>query len=45
MQERNDQLIIGSLASGEVFAGAHKRGASKERIQEAKAALEIAVSE
>ncbi|MGC2447669.1 MAG: PIN domain-containing protein [Candidatus Sulfotelmatobacter sp.] len=44
MQERNDQLITGSLAFGEVFAGAYKRGADKERIQEVKAALENAVS-
>ncbi len=45
MQERNDQLITGALALGEVFAGAYKRGASKERIQEVKAALEDSVSE
>ena len=45
MQERNDQLITGALALGEVFAGAYKRGASKERIQEVKAALEASVSE
>jgi uncharacterized protein len=45
MQERNDQLITGALALGEVFAGAYKRGASKERIQEVKRALEDAVSE
>ena len=44
MQERNDQLITGALALGEVFAGACKRGAEKERIQEVKAALENAVS-
>jgi len=44
MQERNDQLITGALALGEVFAGAYKRGAEKERIQEVKAALENAVS-
>jgi uncharacterized protein len=44
MQERDDQLITGALAFGEVFAGAYKRGASKERIQEVKAALENAVS-
>ena len=44
MQERNDQLITGALALGEVFAGAYKRGADKERIQEVKAALENAVS-
>lgn len=45
MQERNDQLITGALALGEVFAGAYKQGASKERIQEVKAALEESVSE
>jgi predicted nucleic acid-binding protein len=44
MQERNDQLITGALALGEVFAGAYKRGADTERIQEVKAALEKAVS-
>jgi predicted nucleic acid-binding protein len=44
MQERNDQLITGALALGEVLAGAYKRGADKERIQEVKAALENAVS-
>jgi uncharacterized protein len=45
MQERNDQLITGALALGEVFAGAYKRGASKERIQDVKAALDGLVSE
>jgi predicted nucleic acid-binding protein len=45
MQERNDQLITGALAFGEVFAGAYKRGANQERIQEVKAALECSVSE
>jgi uncharacterized protein len=44
MQERNDQLITGALAFGEVFAGAYKRGANKERLQEVKAALQVAVS-
>jgi predicted nucleic acid-binding protein len=44
MQERNDQLITGSLALGEILAGAYKRGADKERIQEVKAAFESAVS-
>jgi len=44
MQERNDQLITGALALGEVLAGAYKRGANKERVQEVKAALESAVS-
>ena len=45
MQERNDQLITGTLALGEVYAGAYKRGADRERIQAVKAALEDAVSE
>ena len=44
MQERNDQLITGALALGEVLAGAYKQGAGKERIQEVKAALENSVS-
>jgi predicted nucleic acid-binding protein len=44
MQERNDQLITGALALGEVLAGAYKRGANKDRVQEVKAALESAVS-
>ena len=45
MQVRNDQLITGALALGEVVAGAYKRGASKGRIQEVRAALEDSVSE
>jgi len=45
MQERNDQLITGALAFGEVFAGAYRRGAPEERVQLVKAELEIAVSE
>ena len=45
MRERDDQLITGALALGEVLAGAYKRGANKERIQEVKAALQISVSE
>lgn len=45
MQERNDQLITGALALGEVFAGAYKQGANKERIQEVEAAFESSVSE
>jgi predicted nucleic acid-binding protein len=45
MLERNDQLITGALAFGEVFAGAYKRGANKERVREVRAALETAVSE
>ncbi len=44
MQERNDQLITGALALGEVLAGAHKRGADPRRIQEVKAAFVRAVS-
>jgi predicted nucleic acid-binding protein len=44
MQERNDQLITGTLALGEVFAGAYKRGANKELIQEVRAALESSIS-
>jgi predicted nucleic acid-binding protein len=44
MQERNDQLITGSLALGEILAGAYKRGADKERIEQVKAAFESAVS-
>ncbi len=44
MQERNDELITCSLAFGEVFAGAYKRGADRERIQGIKDALESAVS-
>jgi len=45
MQERNDRLITAALAFGEVFAGAYRRGANQERVQKAKAELEIAVSE
>jgi uncharacterized protein len=45
MQERNDQLIAGALALGEVLAGAYKRGTDRQRIQDVKAAFESAVSE
>jgi uncharacterized protein len=45
MQQRNDQLITGALALGEVLAGAYKRGADRERIDGVKAAFESAVSE
>lgn len=45
MQERNDQLITGALALGEVFAGAYKSRTDQERIQAVRAALENAVSE
>lgn len=44
MVERNDQLITGALALGEVFAGAYQQGVSKERIQEVRAAMENLVS-
>jgi uncharacterized protein len=45
MQERNDQLITGTLALGEVLAGAYKGGADRERIQGVKKSFESAVSE
>ena len=45
MRERNDQLITGALALGEVLAGAYKRGADRQRIQDVRAALGSAVSE
>ena len=45
MQHRNDQLITGALALGEVLAGAYKRGADRQRIHEVIAAVETAVSE
>jgi uncharacterized protein len=45
MRERNDQLITAALALGEVFAGAYRRGANQERVQQVKAELEIALSE
>lgn len=44
MQERNDELITGSLALGEVFAGAFRGGANNDRIRDVKAAMKIAVS-
>ena len=44
MQERDDQLITGALALGEVLAGAYKRGADKQRIREVRMAFENAVS-
>ena len=44
MQARNDQLITGALALGEILAGAHKRGADAERIRKTKLAFEAAVS-
>jgi len=45
MQERNDQLISGAVALGEVLAGAYKGGADAGRIQEVRRAFESAVSE
>jgi len=45
MQARNDQLITGALALGEVLAGAYKTGADKSRIDEVSAIFESAVSE
>ena len=44
MQERNDQLITGALALGEVLAGAYKQGVDRERIQAVRTAFEAAVS-
>lgn len=44
MQERNDQLITGTLALGEVLAGAYKQGADRARIDGVKTAFESAVS-
>jgi len=45
MQERNDQLITGALALGEVLAGAYKRGTDRKRIDDVRAAFERTVSE
>lgn len=45
MQERNDQLITGALALGEVLACAYKQKTDKQHIQDLKAAFEGAVSE
>jgi uncharacterized protein len=45
MRERDDQLITGALALGEVLAGAYKRGADRQRIQDVRATFESAVSE
>lgn len=44
MQERNDQLVTGALTLGEVFAGAYRRGADKERIQSVKRELQNLIS-
>jgi len=45
MQKRNDQLITGALALGEVLASAYKRETDRQRIQDLRAAFESAVSE
>lgn len=45
MLERDDQLITGALALGELLAGAYKRGVDKQKIQDVRAAFESAVSE
>lgn len=45
MQQRNDQLISGALALGEILAGAYKRGADLERIRDVKTAFTNTVSE
>lgn len=44
MQARHDDLVTGTLTLGEVLAGAYKRRASKERIQEVRATIESLVS-
>ncbi len=45
MQERNDELITGALAFGEVLAGAYLTGASQLKIAEVRTAMEVAASE
>lgn len=45
MQERNDQLITGTLALGEVLAGAYRQGTDRQRLQDLRVAFESAVSE
>jgi uncharacterized protein len=45
MRKRNDQLITGALALGEVLAGAYKRGVDRQRIQSIRAEFESVVSE
>ncbi len=45
MQERDDQLLTGALSLGELLAGAYKRGADKQRIQDVAAAFELVVTE
>ena len=45
MQQRNDQLITGALALGELLAGAYKRGADHKRIDDVRIAFESTVSE
>ena len=45
MQKRNDRLITGALALGEILAGAYKRGADPERVRDVKTAFANTVSE
>jgi predicted nucleic acid-binding protein len=45
MQERNDELITGALAFGEVLAGAYLTGASQLKIAEVRTAMEVTASE
>lgn len=45
MQKRNDQLITGTLALGEILAGAYKRGTDRQRIQDARMTFANIVSE
>lgn len=44
MQERDDQLLAGSLTFGEVLAGVHRRGATA-RVNDTKRLLQGVVSE
>jgi uncharacterized protein len=44
MQDRRDELVTGALTLGEVLAGAYKRGASRERIQDVREMMESVVS-
>ncbi len=45
MQERDDQLITGALALGEILAGAYKQGADRQRVLDVKVAFAGAVAE
>ena len=45
MQKRNDELITGALALGEILAGAYKHGADRKQIEKVRAGFEGAVSE